>query len=99
MSYWQELHPPVSTATAPVRDHYDTGIIGAGLVGLASAVQLAELEQSVVVLEARDIGVGTTGGSTAKVSLLQGERLSQIAAKHSQEALEQYVAGNRFGQD
>ncbi len=86
-------------AAEPVGGHYDVAVVGAGLTGLTTAVLLARAGAAVVVLEGRYIGAGTTGHSTAKVSLLQGTRLSAIAAQHGQELLGQYVAGNRVGQE
>jgi glycine/D-amino acid oxidase-like deaminating enzyme/nitrite reductase/ring-hydroxylating ferredoxin subunit len=77
----------------------DVVIVGAGLVGLATALHLALAGQSVVVLEARAVGAGTTGGTTGKLSLLQGTRLSRIAGKHPQEVVAQYVEANRAGFD
>lgn len=89
----------------PAREHeqvhgrYDVAVVGAGLTGLVTALMLTDLGHRVVVLEARTVGAGTTGGSTAKVSVLQGTRLSAIDAKHSTEVLGQYVSGNQFGLD
>ena len=51
-----------------------------------------------VVLEAARVGAGTTGRSTAKISLLQGTRLSQISSKHPEAVVRQYVDGNREAQ-
>ena len=44
---------------------------------------ISGLTLGVVVVEAAYVGAGTTGHTTAKISLLQGTRLSTIAAKQS----------------
>src|SRR5699024_7326066 len=68
-----------------VQGRYDVAVVGAGLTGLVTALLLADLGQRVVVLEARTVGAGTTGASTAKISVLQGTRLPAIGDKHPAE--------------
>ncbi|MGS2810570.1 FAD-dependent oxidoreductase [Nocardia sp. MW-W600-9] len=77
----------------------DTVVIGAGIVGLTTALLLAEQGRAVAVLEARQIGAVTTGASTAKVSLLQGTRAQTIAERHGVEVLARYVTANQAGFD
>ena len=47
--------------TAPQRNHYDVAVIGAGVIGLASAWRLAEGGRSVVVLDRERPGAGASG--------------------------------------
>lgn len=61
---------------------------------ITTALLLARAGCSVLVLEAHRVGSGTTGGSTAKLSLLQGTTLSRIARRHKAETVAQYVAAN-----
>jgi glycine/D-amino acid oxidase-like deaminating enzyme/nitrite reductase/ring-hydroxylating ferredoxin subunit len=44
------------------------------------------------------MGAGTTGNTTAKVSLLQGTQLSHILERQSRQVAEAYVEANREGQ-
>lgn len=73
-------------------------VVGGGLTGLATASVLARAGRDVTVLEARRIGSGTTGHSTAKVSLLQGSILQRMRAHRSANAVAAYVRANAAGQ-
>jgi glycine/D-amino acid oxidase-like deaminating enzyme len=72
-------------------------VVGAGITGLLTAVLLARAGKNVLVLEANFAGGGATGNTTAKISLLQGTKLSKILARHGQKRAQQYVDGNREG--
>jgi glycine/D-amino acid oxidase-like deaminating enzyme/nitrite reductase/ring-hydroxylating ferredoxin subunit len=88
------------TPTAPVAGSpsAEVVVVGAGITGLMTAVLLARAGKDVLVLEARTVGAGTTGNTTAKVSLLQGSKLSRIVAKHGAALAARYLEGNREGQ-
>ncbi len=75
----------------------DVAVVGAGLTGLITAVLLARAGKDVLVLEAHSAGAGATGNTTAKISLLQGTKLSKIVGKHGAKTASQYVEGNREG--
>ena len=76
----------------PETDRYaDVVVVGAGITGLVTAVLLARAGKSVIVLEAHSAGAGTTGNTTAKISLLQGTKLSKIIGKHGAKRAQQYV--------
>ena len=77
----------------------DVTVVGAGLTGLMTAVLLARAGKKVLVLEAHTAGAGATGNTTAKISLLQGTKLSKIVGKHGAKTAQAYVRGNREGQE
>jgi glycine/D-amino acid oxidase-like deaminating enzyme/nitrite reductase/ring-hydroxylating ferredoxin subunit len=97
-SIWLDPPPTIETDRFDSDAHYDAAIVGAGLTGLATALLLARAGRRVVILEARSVGAVTTGHSTAKVTLLQGTRLSTIVANHTEHVAGAYVEGNREAQ-
>lgn len=76
----------------------DVVVVGAGITGLTTAVLLARGGRNVLVLEAFTVGAGATGNTTAKISLLQGTKMSKIVGKHGPKTAKKYVAGNSEGQ-
>lgn len=76
----------------------DVLVVGGGLTGLTTALLLARAGADVAVVEARRLGVVTTGNSTGKVTLLQGTKLSRLARRHSTATIQAYVDANTEGQ-
>lgn len=83
-SIWLDHSEPFVSDPFEPGGTYDTVVAGAGLTGLVTALLLARSGQNVLVLEARYPGAVTTGNTTAKVTLLQGTFLSQLARQYSQ---------------
>jgi glycine/D-amino acid oxidase-like deaminating enzyme/nitrite reductase/ring-hydroxylating ferredoxin subunit len=94
-SLWRDRHGQVLPSAEALVGHWDVVVVGAGITGLTTALLLARAGKSVLVVEAREIGAGTTGGSTAKVSMLQGTQLSRLRRLQSGRAVQQYVDANR----
>lgn len=76
----------------------DDVVVGAGMTGLVTALLLARAGRRVVVLEARQVGAGATGNTTAKVSLLQGTKLSGMLSYQPRRTVRAYVEASREGQ-
>jgi glycine/D-amino acid oxidase-like deaminating enzyme/nitrite reductase/ring-hydroxylating ferredoxin subunit len=96
-SLWQ-LTAPLIGSDALDRKYFDAVVVGAGLTGLTTAVLLARAGKSVAVLEARRAGDVTTGNTTGKLSLLQGNVLSELRSHAGDEVLQAYAEANREGQ-
>ena len=97
-SLWQDLNRLSDPEEqGDVAGRYDVAVVGGGLTGLTTALLLGRAGRSVIVLEAQRIGEGTTGRSSAKLSLLQGTQLSTIRARHPQRVVDAYVEAQREG--
>ncbi len=90
---------PASDTADDLPGSADIVVAGAGITGLMTAVLLARAGREVLVLEGRTVGACATGNTTGKISLLQGTRLSAIAARQGKRLAGGYLAGNRAGQD
>ena len=99
-SLWLDTHAPAEIPSVPMPAgiSYDVAIAGAGLTGLSTAVMLARAGKRVIVLEARSVGAVATGNTTAKLTLLQGTRLSDLRSRHSLGTARAYLAAHSEGQ-
>ncbi|MBS3940633.1 MAG: FAD-dependent oxidoreductase, partial [Actinobacteria bacterium] len=77
-SYWRAtadapgLVPLIGLADA------DVTVVGGGILGLTAALLAAEAGLRVVLLEARALASGTTGGTTGKVTAQNETRLATL---------------------
>ena len=69
----------------------DVAIVGAGITGMTTAYLLAKAGKRVAVLEAMQVGKGTTGSSTGNLYAPVDERLYRVASKHVDSALRTVV--------
>ncbi len=97
VSLWRRTAPdPVGDDRQP--DRVDIVVAGAGLAGLATALELCRQGRQVVVLDAGALGGRTTSRTTGKVSLLQGTTLNGIRRHAGDEVLRAYLDANAAGQ-
>jgi glycine/D-amino acid oxidase-like deaminating enzyme/nitrite reductase/ring-hydroxylating ferredoxin subunit len=74
------------------RVEVDTVIIGAGITGLTAALKLVEAGQRVAVVEALEVGAGTTGGSTGNLYGTLSESLTKVRKKWNDDVLNEVVS-------
>ena len=98
-SFWRRTTIDPPAAEFPEGEHVDLVIAGAGFTGLITALMAAARGKSVVVLEAHTVGAGASGATTAKVSVLQGTRLSTLRSRHGLETARHYAEAHQYGLD
>ena len=94
-SPWLANTPPDGSDGEPNRlegtDSADVAVIGAGIAGLSTAIELRERGQSVVVLERDRVAAGVTGRSTAKLTSQHGAIYDHLRREFGREAASQYA--------
>lgn len=75
----------------------DVAVIGGGVVGISTAYELHRAGARVALLEARRIGEGTSGNSTAKVTSLHGLTYARMASGLGDETARAYGEANEWG--
>jgi glycine/D-amino acid oxidase-like deaminating enzyme/nitrite reductase/ring-hydroxylating ferredoxin subunit len=85
-------HPPLE------RDlEVDVAVLGGGIAGLSAALELQEDGAEVALLEARSIGSGVSGNTTAKLSALHGLSYASIESAHGPATARAYAHFNQAG--
>lgn len=69
----------------------DVAVVGGGMAGVCTAWEAARAGRSVVLVEARRLGSGVTGHTTAKLSALQGLLYHHLRTAIGPEAARQYA--------
>ena len=101
-SLWQNNMPDYTAKSANVSNTiYDVLIVGGGVTGVTTALQLQKSGKQCVIAEAHNLCFGTTGGTTAhlnnffdnsydKIKNNFGEEGARLQAKAALQALELY---------
>jgi glycine/D-amino acid oxidase-like deaminating enzyme/nitrite reductase/ring-hydroxylating ferredoxin subunit len=72
-------------------------VLGAGMAGLSTAMELQEAGAEVAVLEARAVAGGVSGNTTAKLSSLHGLRYASMRDAHGEATTRAYAQLNQSG--
>jgi glycine/D-amino acid oxidase-like deaminating enzyme/nitrite reductase/ring-hydroxylating ferredoxin subunit len=85
-SLWQDsMEPYVPVNKSKPNFLYDVIIIGGGVTGISTAFLLQQAGKKCLLLEAADIGFGTTGGTTAHLNTLLDTPYTIIQKKFGKE--------------
>lgn len=75
----------------------DVCVVGAGIVGVTSALLLKRAGLSVALLEMDQVLRGTTGYTTAKITSTQSTIYQQLLKEHGEQTASAYVSANDSG--
>lgn len=75
----------------------DVAIIGGGITGICTACNLAKAGMKIAVLEANQVGRGTTGSSTGNLYVTINEHLHKIMANFNEETMTAVAASRNAG--
>ena len=85
-------HPPIEG-----RLSVDVVVIGAGITGLTTALLAQQSGAQVAVVEARQVGSGTSGGTTGKVTSQHGLIYADLVERHGFDQARRYAEANQAG--
>ena len=73
----------------------DVVVVGAGITGLTAALFLQRQGRQVVVVEAKQVASGTTGGTTGKITSQHSLIYAQLIREHGAEVAQTYASANQ----
>jgi glycine/D-amino acid oxidase-like deaminating enzyme/nitrite reductase/ring-hydroxylating ferredoxin subunit len=98
-SYWRATSSRPATGPLLGPRTADVAVVGGGIVGLVTAVLAARAGRQVLLLEALELGAGTTGGTTGKVTVQNGTRLHTLRRRFGDDGAATYARASLRGID
>lgn len=99
VSYWDDTTPAAGCPRLQSDETVDVVVVGAGITGLLCALLLVQQGRRVAVLEARQVGLGTTGHTTGKITPLHGLIYDEITQRFGAAGASIYAAAQQAGLD
>lgn len=90
LSYWIASTPLPPYSPLPSETVTDVVVIGAGITGITTALELQEAGRRVMLLEAARVLEGVTGNTTAKVTSAHGLIYRDLVRLHGEEKAREY---------
>jgi glycine/D-amino acid oxidase-like deaminating enzyme/nitrite reductase/ring-hydroxylating ferredoxin subunit len=85
-SLWQDTTPEFTSSQKIITEQlFDVIIAGAGITGITTGLLLQQMGVSVLIAEAKSIGFGTTGGTTAHLNTFMDTPYHVIQKKFGKE--------------
>lgn len=94
-SLWQALSPPAEFPPLNENIDADVAVVGGGITGVTTALQLSRAGKSVALVEAQTIGCSATGGSTGNLYATVDEHLFRIKEKWNPRTVKAVVESRR----
>ena len=94
-SLWQGSHPRLEIKPLKVNTIYDVVIIGGGITGVTTALELQRKGKKCILIEAQNLGFGTTGGTSAHLNTFLDATYPEIDSDFGKEASAQLARATR----
>lgn len=98
-SLWTATTPPTSFPALDRDAKVDVAVVGGGIVGVTTALLLAQAGATVALLEADRVVTGVTGHTTAKITSLHTLVYADLARRLGAEGARLYGEANEAGLD
>ncbi|HYE34826.1 FAD-dependent oxidoreductase [Methylocaldum sp.] len=95
VSYWIDSTPETSYPELPGDLSVDVAVVGAGIVGLTTALLLKRAGRSVAVIDSQKIVGQVTGRTTAKLTSLHGLIYSYLIKSFGEDGARVYAESNQ----
>src|SRR5687768_405765 len=99
-SVWKDTADSIKFESLKTDLKVDVAIIGGGITGITAAYLLSKAGKKVAVLEAMNVGEGSTGFSTGNLYATVGNQgLHTIKSKFDEERMKEVVASRNAAMD